>query len=73
VSLKATGNENSEYFKIFSCMSERNGNVKTLGTTTFQSVVCGGEGGCGTNSPTEVVEIATLYEFDENDRFLDFL
>jgi hypothetical protein len=30
---------------------------------------CGGEGRWGTNWPTEVVEIATLCEFDENDRF----
>jgi hypothetical protein len=28
-----------------------------------------GEGRCGTNWPTEVVSIATLLEFDENDRF----
>jgi hypothetical protein len=29
-----------------------------------------GEGGrCGTIWPTEVVEITTLYELDENDRF----
>jgi hypothetical protein len=31
---------------------------------------CGGRGGgCGTNWPKEVVEMATLCEFDENDRF----
>jgi hypothetical protein len=30
---------------------------------------CGGEGRWGTNWPTEVVEIATLCEFDENYRF----
>ncbi len=29
----------------------------------------GGGGSCGTNWPTEVVEIATHYEFDENDGF----
>jgi hypothetical protein len=29
----------------------------------------GGEGGCGTNWPPEVVEIAILFEFDENDGF----
>jgi hypothetical protein len=29
----------------------------------------GGGGSCGTNWPTEVVEMATLCEFDENDRF----
>jgi hypothetical protein len=29
----------------------------------------GGMGHCGTNWITEVVEIATLHEFDENDRF----
>jgi hypothetical protein len=28
-----------------------------------------GGGGCGTNWPTEVVEIAILFEFDDNDRF----
>jgi hypothetical protein len=39
------------------------------GKTIFQSPV--GKGGhCGTNWPTEVVEIATLFEFNENDRFL---
>jgi hypothetical protein len=30
---------------------------------------CGGRGRCGTNWPTEVVEIAALYECYENDRF----
>jgi hypothetical protein len=41
---------------------------KTSGDTIFQSLV-GGGGHCGTNLPTEVVEIATLFEFNENDRF----
>jgi hypothetical protein len=31
-----------------------------------------GEGHCGNNWPTEVVEIAILYEFDENDRSSHF-
>jgi hypothetical protein len=30
---------------------------------------CGGRGRCGANWPTEVMEIATLCEFDENDGF----
>jgi hypothetical protein len=30
---------------------------------------CGGGGRCGTNWPTEIVEKATLYEFEKNDRF----
>jgi hypothetical protein len=34
----------------------------------FMSLV-GGGGRCGTNWPTEVVEIASLREFDENYRF----
>ncbi len=34
-------------------------------STIFQSL---GGGGNGTNWPSEVVEIATLYEFDEHDR-----
>jgi hypothetical protein len=38
------------------------------GNTIFQSLV--GEGGrCGKNWPTEIVEIATHFEFDENDGF----
>jgi hypothetical protein len=41
---------------------------KTFGNTIFQTLVVGG-GCCGTNWATEVVEIATLREFDENDRF----
>jgi hypothetical protein len=39
------------------------------GNTIFQSLVWGGGGRCGTNWPLEVVEIATLCGFDENDRF----
>jgi hypothetical protein len=35
---------------------------KMFGNNNFQSM--GGGGCCGTNWPTEVVEIATLYEFD---------
>jgi hypothetical protein len=38
------------------------------GNTIFQSLV-GGGGHCGTNWPTEVVEIATLRAFYENDGF----
>ncbi len=34
----------------------------------FQSLGWGG-GGCGKNWPTEVGEIAILFEFDENDGF----
>jgi hypothetical protein len=41
---------------------------KTSCNTIFQNLLWG-VGHCGTNWPTEVVEIATLYEFDENDRF----
>jgi hypothetical protein len=33
------------------------------------STALGGRGRYGTNWPTEVLEIATLYGFDENDRF----
>jgi hypothetical protein len=34
------------------------------GNTIFQSLV-GEEGRCGTNWPTEIVEKATLYEFEK--------
>jgi hypothetical protein len=34
------------------------------GNTIFQSLV-GEEGCCGTNWPTEIVEKATLYEFEK--------
>jgi hypothetical protein len=43
----------------------------TSGNTIFQSLV-GRDGYYGTNWPTEVVEIARLCEFDENDRFFTF-
>jgi hypothetical protein len=40
---------------------------------TFGNTISGawgvGVGGRGTNWPTEVVEIAIFFEFDENDRF----
>jgi hypothetical protein len=49
-------------------MSVNNAARQTSGKTIFQSLVKGG-GCCGTNGPTEVVEIATLCEFDESDRF----
>jgi hypothetical protein len=38
------------------------------GNTIFQSLV-GGGGRCGKDLPTEVGEIATHLEFDENDGF----
>jgi hypothetical protein len=39
------------------------------GNTMFHSLVGEGGGGrCRTNWPTEIVEMATLCEFDENDR-----
>jgi hypothetical protein len=38
------------------------------GNTIFQSLV-GGGGRCGTNWPTEVVEIATHHDVCENDGF----
>jgi hypothetical protein len=41
--------------------------LQTPGNTISQS--WGGGGLCETNKPSEVVEIATLYEFFENDRF----
>jgi hypothetical protein len=41
---------------------------KTSGNTIFQSLV-GGGGALWDNWPREVVEMATLSEFDENDRF----
>jgi hypothetical protein len=40
-----------------------------LATPFSRALGRGGGGGCGTNWPTEVVEIAILFEFDENDRF----
>jgi hypothetical protein len=40
---------------------------KTAGNTIFHCLGRGG-GGCGTNWSTDVVEIATLYEFDEINR-----
>jgi hypothetical protein len=40
-------------------------NKMAMQNTVFQ--ILGGH--CGTNWPLEVVEMATLSEFDENDRF----
>jgi hypothetical protein len=68
VSLELPGNEHSDYvFKIFLHVCEQNRNAKCPATPF--SWVGGGWGHCGTNWTTEVVEIATLYEFDENTRF----
>ncbi len=53
--------------KLFYHTSERNGNAK-LWATPFPKTW--GKGGFGTNWPTKVVVIATLYEFDENDRLI---
>jgi hypothetical protein len=47
---------------------KRNDNANRLATPLFKAL-WGGEGRCGTNWLTEVVEIAALYEFDNNDRF----
>jgi hypothetical protein len=59
VSLEAHGNGDSEYtFNIFLAHLRTKRQCKTSGNIIFH-----------TNWPTGIVEIATLYEFDENDRF----
>jgi hypothetical protein len=69
VSLEPSGNKDSEY-------DSENCSSLPVNETETQNVwqhhfpePCGGGGRCGTNWPTEAVEMATLCEFDENDRF----
>jgi hypothetical protein len=65
VSLESSGNEDSEYvIKIFQHVCERNRNANRQETPFSRALW-----GKGANWPLEVVEMAPLYEFDENDRF----
>jgi hypothetical protein len=42
--------------------------MQNIWKTPFSRALWRGRGGCETNWPTVAMEIATLYEFDENDR-----
>ncbi len=55
--------------KNFSNMSVNESAMQNVWQDRF-SDPCGGRGCCGTNWPTEVVEIAKLCEFDDKGRFL---
>jgi hypothetical protein len=63
MSLEPSGNEDSEYALkvVLACLLPKR-QRKTSGNTIFQSLV--GGGGCGTNLPIEVVEMAKLCEFE---------
>ncbi len=55
--------------KFLQNVCEQNGKATTSRNTIFRNLGEGGRGCCGTNWPTEVVEIATPCEFDENYKF----
>jgi hypothetical protein len=68
LSLEASGNEYSEYVFKKLCSFSVN-ETATQNVWQHHFLEPWGWGCCGKNWPTEVVEIATLYEFYENDRF----
>jgi hypothetical protein len=59
-----------KYLEHFSTMSLNITAMQRVWQHHFPEPCGGGRGYCGKNWPTEVVEIATLCEFDEKDRYI---